>query len=237
MQNLPSLITGEQKWRSLCAAPHGAEPSGESCSRWGPAPTSPGFSLDLLIVLQKERGCRGVKENDREAGSSYHRTCRGFLGGAVMKNLPASAEDVGDDGSIPESGRSPGGRNGNPLQYSCLNNPMDRETWRATVHGVAELDTCIHVPRLKNRWTRPRPILCYISSKVTIISLHQVALRRTQEVIYQVHFSLFLLLLFSHSVVSYSLWPWPRPRGLQHASLPCPSPSPEACSNSRPLTR
>ena len=45
-------------------------------------------------------------------------------------------------GSIPESGRSPGGGNGNPLQYSCLKNPMDRGDWQATVHGVAkESDT------------------------------------------------------------------------------------------------
>ena len=51
------------------------------------------------------------------------------------------AEDVGGKGSIPASGRSPGGGNGNPLQYSCLENPMDRGVWRATVHRVAESDT------------------------------------------------------------------------------------------------
>ena len=96
-QNLPNLITGKQSWRSLHAAPHGAEPSGESCSQWGPGPMSPGFSLDLLIVLQRERGCRGLNENEREVGSSYHCTCPGFLGGAVMKNLPAKAGDAGDD--------------------------------------------------------------------------------------------------------------------------------------------
>ena len=47
-------------------------------------------------------------------------------GGAVVKNLPANAGDTRDPGSIPGSGRSPGGGNGNPLQYSCLENPMDR---------------------------------------------------------------------------------------------------------------
>ena len=57
-----------------------------------------------------------------------------FLGGTVVKNLPAN---VGDAGSIPGSGRSPGGGNGNPLQYSCLENPMDRGAWRPTFHGVA----------------------------------------------------------------------------------------------------
>ena len=51
-----------------------------------------------------------------------------------------SACQAGDVGSIPGSGRSPGGGHGNPFQYSCLENPMDRGAWWATVHGVAESD-------------------------------------------------------------------------------------------------
>ena len=47
----------------------------------------------------------------------------------VVKNTPANAGDVRDTGSVPELGRSPGGRHGNPLLYSCWENPMDRETW------------------------------------------------------------------------------------------------------------
>ena len=58
-----------------------------------------------------------------------------------MKSLPADAGDVRDAGSIPGSGRSPGEGYGNSLQYSCLENPMDREAWRATVHGVAQSRT------------------------------------------------------------------------------------------------
>ena len=59
-------------------------------------------------------------------------------GGSVVKNLPANA---GDAGLIPGSDRSPGEGNSYPLQYSCLENPMAREAWWATVHGVAkELD-------------------------------------------------------------------------------------------------
>ena len=58
----------------------------------------------------------------------------------VVRNLPANAGDIRDTGSIPGSGRSPGEGNGNPLQYSCLENPMDRGAWRAMVHGVAESD-------------------------------------------------------------------------------------------------
>ena len=55
----------------------------------------------------------------------------------VVKNLPASVGDIRDVGSISELGRSPGKGNGNSLQYSCLENPMDREAWQATVHRVA----------------------------------------------------------------------------------------------------
>ena len=56
----------------------------------------------------------------------------------VVKNLPANAEDIRDAGLIPGSGRSSGGGYGNPIQYSCLENPMDRGAWWATVHGVSK---------------------------------------------------------------------------------------------------
>ena len=59
----------------------------------------------------------------------------------VVKSPSASAGDLREAGSVPGWGRSPGGGHGNPLQYSCLETPMDRAAWRATVHGVAELDT------------------------------------------------------------------------------------------------
>ena len=59
----------------------------------------------------------------------------------VVKNPPASAGDIRDAGSIPGSGRSPGGEHGNPLQYSCLENPKDRGAWRALVHGVSKIST------------------------------------------------------------------------------------------------
>ena len=57
----------------------------------------------------------------------------------MVKNPPVNAGDLRDAGSIPESGRSPGVGNGNPLQYSCLDNSMDREAWWATVQGVARV--------------------------------------------------------------------------------------------------
>ena len=66
---------------------------------------------------------------------------RSFPGGTVVKNLPANAEDARNTGSIPGSVRSLGVGNGNPLQFSCLGNSMDRGAWRAIVHGVTESDT------------------------------------------------------------------------------------------------
>ena len=58
-----------------------------------------------------------------------------------LKNLPANAGDVRDMGSVPRSGRSPERGNGNPLQYSCLKNPIDSAAWRAMVHGAAKNQT------------------------------------------------------------------------------------------------
>ena len=69
----------------------------------------------------------------------------------VVKNMLVNEGDIRDMGSIPGWGRSPGGGHGNPLQYFCLEHPMDRGAWQATVHRDAELDTtevtehaCVH---------------------------------------------------------------------------------------------
>ena len=75
----------------------------------------------------------------------HHGGCLGAVGRAsqvapVVKNLPASAGDIRDAGLTPGSGRSPGGGKGNPLQ-NCLENPMDREAWWATVHRVTQSRT------------------------------------------------------------------------------------------------
>ena len=74
------------------------------------------------------------------AGIEASNIKEGFLGGLMLKNPLAN---VGDADSVSTSGRSPGEGNGTPLQYSCLDNRMDRGAWRAAVHGVAE------------SWTRP----------------------------------------------------------------------------------
>ena len=65
----------------------------------------------------------------------------GFSGSTNGKNLPANAGEIKDAGSITGLGRSPGGGNGNPFQSFCLGNPLDRGTWWAAFHGVAESDT------------------------------------------------------------------------------------------------
>ena len=62
----------------------------------------------------------------------------------MVKDSPANARDSGDAGLTPGSGRSPGEGNGNPLQYSCLENPTDGGIWWTTVHGVTESDTTKH---------------------------------------------------------------------------------------------
>ena len=66
-------------------------------------------------------------------------TMKASLGGSAVKNLPTSVGDSGEVGSIPGWGRPPGGGNGNPLQDSCLKNPLDGEAWCATVHGAVRV--------------------------------------------------------------------------------------------------
>ena len=80
-------------------------------------------------------------ETDPDQGFILFHQCKshqGFPGGSEVK---ASACNAGDLGSIPRSGRSPGGGNGNPLQYSCLENPRDGGAWWAIVHGVVKSRT------------------------------------------------------------------------------------------------
>ena len=66
---------------------------------------------------------------------------QGFPGGTMVENPPANVGDAGDSGLIPGLGRSPGVSDGNPLQYSCLENSMDRGAWWATAHGTTKSQT------------------------------------------------------------------------------------------------
>ena len=72
----------------------------------------------------------------------------------MVKNPPVNAGDIRDTGSIPGLGRSPGEGNDNPLQYSCLENPMDRGAWRATVHGVSK------------SWTQLKQLRTHVENRI-----------------------------------------------------------------------
>ena len=106
--------------------------------RWQPTPVFlPGESQGRGILVGGRLWVR--TESDTTEVTQQHSSLVGFPGGSAVKNLPVSAEDTG---SIPRSGRSPGEESGNPLQYSCLGNPMERGAWWATAHGVTkESDT------------------------------------------------------------------------------------------------
>ena len=88
---------------------------------------------------------------------SYYRKCKEKQGSA-LKNPPANA---GDSGLVPGFGRSPGEQNGNPLQYSCLGNPMDRGAWWATVHVVSKSQTRL----VKNFFTERQVSISNLSGK------------------------------------------------------------------------
>ena len=112
----------------------------------------PNTFLMLLQMSQKFPIHHGAKQETRK--------CRLTLQLKVIREVrniykcnKESACNAGDLGSIPGSGRSPGEGNGNPLQYSCLENPMDRGAWRATVHGVARVGHDLA--------TKPPPPVCH----------------------------------------------------------------------------
>ena len=121
-----------------------------------------GLGLSLFIHMDpklstylKDNNCSVISVKQARAFSSwniwtpFYDMLRGFCHSSVGKE---SASNAGDLGSIPGWGRSPGEGNGNPLQYSCLENPMDRGAWRATVHGVENSWTWL------NEW-HTQPIL------------------------------------------------------------------------------
>ena len=106
-------------------------------------PTSPSFPVSFEVGEGRERGqflqgTLGPFISGLLFKKAFHASV-GFPGGSVVKNPPVNAVDAGDSGLIPGWRRSPGGGNGNPLQYSRLENPMDRGPWRPTAHEVARV--------------------------------------------------------------------------------------------------
>ena len=89
-----------------------------------------------------------MEEDGTEACQGAQRT---LPGGSVLKNLPANARDIRDADSISGLGRSPGEGNGSPLQYSCLENSMDKGAWQAIVHGIAKSQICLNMHTLDVR--------------------------------------------------------------------------------------
>ena len=103
-------------------------------------PRSPTFQVDSLSTKPPGKPIPYAfwRHNPRYENRHCTSINKGFPGGVVVKNPPANAGGVRDVNSIPGLERSPGGGNGNPLQYSYLENPMDRGVWQAMVHRIAK---------------------------------------------------------------------------------------------------
>ena len=131
------------------------EPSTVSCTREHPSlsTTLPGFPSEFpssetrqalgLTSLQTPGPSERETPGSPRLAASIQRVLVvwGFPGSTVVKNLSTNAGDTRDQGLIPGSGRSPRGGHGNPLQYSCLEQPLDRRAWLAIVQGVAKNQT------------------------------------------------------------------------------------------------
>ena len=122
-------------------------------------------------------------------------------GGSVVKDPPADVGDPGDAGSIPGSGKSPGERNGNPLQYSCLENSLDRGAWRAILHGVAKSRT--QLSDFQFRLTTSKyvssPHFSFLNSKFIYLTSYLTSLRHLKYIkIFLIFSSLASLTILPH---------------------------------------
>ena len=106
-----------------------------------------------------------MEKNPKKYIYIYICTHVGFQAAPVVKNLPANAGDTRDSNSIPGSGRSPGGGHGNSLQYSCLENPMDRGVWWATVHSIAKRQTRRKQLNMHTYICVTEPLCCTLQTK------------------------------------------------------------------------
>ena len=97
-------------------------------------------------------------------------TSMGFPGGSVGKESTCNAGAARDSGLIPGSGRSPGGGRGNPLRYSCLENPMDRGAWQATVHGVTKSRTRLSDWARITKWAHQVELKSKIKWKESLVT-------------------------------------------------------------------
>ena len=154
---------------SLCTHPLSQSVRGEDLE--GTAPQQQRAHLHQPRMYSNEGGgCWKGQSEGANTGQKWKKSEKwmGLPGGSDGK---ASACNVGDPGSIPGSGRSPGGGNGNPLQHSCLQNSMDGGAWWATVHGVAK------------SWTRLSDFTFNLNLKMTILGYNPQNKRNTHEFI------------------------------------------------------
>ena len=164
--------------------------------------------------------------------NSHMYLLEGFPHSSVSKE---SACNAGDPGSIPGLGRSSGEGNGNPLQYSRLENPMDRGAWWATAQGMARVRHNLATkppPPPHSHEYKPQD---FISSPLhpfpkPPILIHSIPSNPAWAFCLIFFFYYFSSIQFSHSIV-FNSW---RPHGLQLARLPCPSPTSGVYSNSCP---
>ena len=123
------------------------------------------------------------------------RICRNLLLVVLLvKNLPANAGDIRDVGLIPGLGRSPGEGHGNPLQYSCLENPMDRGAWWATVHRVAK------------SWTWLKRLNMHIVTKLKNYCLretNQASISETKKICHNFNLPFFHCVSLNNFILSY----------------------------------
>ena len=166
-QSLSSIRLFVAPWTGACQAPLSMEILQARILEWVAMPFSRGSAQPRdrncvsqipstgrqVLYHQRHLGIPGLANDKKNCNQEfcYNFYCNylplllGFLGGSVVKNPPANAEDAGDMGQIPGLGGFPGGENDYPLLYSCLENHMYRGDWWTTIHWVAESDTTEYV--------------------------------------------------------------------------------------------
>ena len=123
----------------------------------------------------------------------------------MAKDPPAKAGDIRDVDFIFGSGRSPGGGHGNPLEYSCLENPMDREAWRLTVHRVAS----VGLKRLGTQAVQKSQVFLYSLIKIffSVNKLSQMTYSISDQVSLFVQFSIFIFTIVTSCTIKLSTYP------------------------------
>ena len=147
------------------------------------------YSIDLFVPIPISYWLITVAYNNSWYFIGQVSLLEGFPGGSEIKHLPAVQETIynaGDADSTPGLGRFPREGNGNPLQYSCLGNPMDRGAWQAAVHGITRVR--------HNLVTKPLPstlhIILFFKSSLTDVGAHYQVLSKILTIFIIIAFNL-----------------------------------------------